>query len=139
LAEQTVMAQREVGERLAAAPGTPAYGAPSVKVAALAEARVVAPVSRRVFVPEPHVDSVLVQVRRRLHPALAGVGYAAVARVVEAAFAQRRKTLRNTLQNLGLDAEAVEAACRAAGVDPGARAERLGVAEFAALARELVP
>jgi 16S rRNA (adenine1518-N6/adenine1519-N6)-dimethyltransferase len=80
---------------------------------------------------------VLVQVRRRPHPALAGIGYPALARVVEAAFAQRRKTLRNTLQNLGLDAEAVEAACAAAGVDPGARAERLGVPEFAALAASL--
>jgi 16S rRNA (adenine1518-N6/adenine1519-N6)-dimethyltransferase len=133
----TVMVQREVGERLAAAPGTPAYGAPSAKVAALAEARVLAPVSRRVFVPEPHVDSVLVGLDRREHPALSGVGYPAVARVVDAAFAQRRKTLRNALRGLGLDAAGVEAVGRAAGVDLGQRAERLDVAAFAALARQV--
>jgi 16S rRNA (adenine1518-N6/adenine1519-N6)-dimethyltransferase len=133
----TAMVQREVGERLTAAPGTGAYGAVSVKVAALAEARVAAPISRRVFIPEPRVDSVLVRMDRRPHPALADVGYHAVARVVEAAFAQRRKTLRNTLQGLGITAEQVEAACAMAGIDPGTRAERLGVAEFAALARAL--
>jgi 16S rRNA (adenine1518-N6/adenine1519-N6)-dimethyltransferase len=137
LGELTVMAQREVGERLAARPGSAAYGAPSVKVAALAQARVLAPVSRRVFVPEPHVDSVLVGVARREHPALAGVGYATLARVVDAAFGQRRKTLRNALQALGLDAAAVRAAGAAAGVDLGQRAERLDVAAFAALARQL--
>jgi len=102
-------------------------------VAALAEAAVAAPVSRRVFMPEPRVDSVLVQVVRRAHPAVAEVGYKALARVVDAAFGQRRKTLRNALRVLGLEAEQVEAACRAAGIDPGERAERLGVDEFAAL------
>jgi 16S rRNA (adenine1518-N6/adenine1519-N6)-dimethyltransferase len=137
--ELTVMVQREVGERLAAAPGSPAYGAPSAKVAALAEARVLAPVSRRVFIPEPHVDSVLVGVVRRRHPALAGLGYPEVARVVDAAFSQRRKTLRNALRTLGLDAAAVEALGRAAGVDLGLRAERLDVSAFAALARNVDP
>jgi 16S rRNA (adenine1518-N6/adenine1519-N6)-dimethyltransferase len=136
VAELTVMVQREVGERLAAQPGSAAYGAPSAKVAALAEARVLAAVSRRVFVPEPHVDSVLVGISRRQHPALAGIGYQAFARVVEAAFGQRRKTLRNALRSLGVDAAGVDAAARAAGVDPGERAERLDVAAFAALARE---
>jgi 16S rRNA (adenine1518-N6/adenine1519-N6)-dimethyltransferase len=106
-------------------------------MAALAEARVLAPVSRHVFVPEPHVDSVLVGVERREHPALAGVGYPAVARVVDAAFGQRRKTLRNALRGLGLDAAEVEAAGRAAGVDLGQRAERLDVDAFAALARQV--
>ena len=137
--ELTVMVQREVGERLAAAPGSPAYGAPSAKVAALAEARVLAPVSRRVFIPEPHVDSVLVGVVRRRHPALAGLGYPEVARVVDAAFSQRRKTLRNALRTLGLDAAGVEALGRAAGVDLGLRAERLDVPAFAALARNVDP
>jgi 16S rRNA (adenine1518-N6/adenine1519-N6)-dimethyltransferase len=137
VAALTVMVQREVGERLAARPGSAAYGGPSVKVAALAEARVLAPVSRHVFVPEPHVDSVLVGVQRRARPALAGVGYPAVARVVDAAFGQRRKTLRNALRSLGLDPAGVEAAGRAAGVDLGQRAERLDVDAFAALAREV--
>jgi 16S rRNA (adenine1518-N6/adenine1519-N6)-dimethyltransferase len=134
---QTVMVQREVGERLAARPGTAAYGAASAKVAALAEARVLAPVSRRVFVPEPHVDSVLVGLDRRQHPAMQGLAYAQVARVIDAAFAQRRKILRNTLRGLGLDAAGVEDLGRAAGVDLAERAERLGIEQFAALARGL--
>jgi 16S rRNA (adenine1518-N6/adenine1519-N6)-dimethyltransferase len=137
LAALTVMVQLEVGERLAARPGSAAYGGPSVKVAALAEARVLAPVSRHVFVPEPHVDSVLVGVERREHPALAGVGYPAVARVVDAAFGQRRKTLRNALRGLGLGSAEVAAAGRAAGVDLGQRAERLDLDAFAALARQV--
>jgi 16S rRNA (adenine1518-N6/adenine1519-N6)-dimethyltransferase len=129
----TAMVQKEVGERLAARPGQPAYGGPSVKVAALADAAVAAPISRRVFMPEPRVDSVLVTAVRRERPEVLAVGYPALARVVDAAFAQRRKTLRNALKGLGLDAGRVEAACRAAGVDPGERAERLDVAAFAAL------
>jgi 16S rRNA (adenine1518-N6/adenine1519-N6)-dimethyltransferase len=132
-----VMVQREVGERLAAAPGSAAYGAPSAKLAALAEARLLAPVSRRVFVPEPHVDSVLLGVARRPHPAAAGLDPAELARVIDAAFGQRRKTLRNALRGLGLDAAGVEALGRAAGVDLGLRAERLDVAAFAALAHQV--
>ena len=137
IGHQTVTVQREVGERLAARPGTGAYGAASAKVAALAEARVLAPVSRHVFVPEPHVDSVLVRLDRREHPAMRGLAYAEVARVVDAAFAQRRKILRNTLRSLGLDAAGVEDLGRAAGVDLAQRAERLGIEQFAALARRL--
>ena len=134
----TVMVQREVGERLAAAPGTDAYGATSAKVAALAEARVLAPVSRRVFLPEPHVDSVLVGLTRTgEHPAVAGVPWATLDRVIEAAFSQRRKTLRNALRTLGLDPGEVEALGRAAGVDLALRAERLDVPAFAALAGTL--
>jgi 16S rRNA (adenine1518-N6/adenine1519-N6)-dimethyltransferase len=137
IAHLTVMVQREVGERLAAAPGTAAYGAASAKVAALAEARVLAQVSRHVFVPEPHVDSVLLRLDRREHPAIQGLGYAAVARVIDAAFAQRRKTLRNTLRGLGLDAAGVAALGRAAGVDLAQRAEVLGLEQFAALASQV--
>jgi 16S rRNA (adenine1518-N6/adenine1519-N6)-dimethyltransferase len=137
IVQLTVMVQREVGERLAAAPGTAAYGAASAKAAALAEARVVAQVSRHVFVPEPHVDSVLLRLDRREHPAIRGLGYPAVARVIDAAFAQRRKTLRNTLRGLGLDAAGVEALGRAAGVDLAQRAEVLDLDQFAALARQV--
>jgi 16S rRNA (adenine1518-N6/adenine1519-N6)-dimethyltransferase len=118
ITHQVVMVQREVGERLATA-------------------RVLAPVSRRVFVPEPHVDSVLLGVTRRQHPATAGLDPAELGRVIDAAFGQRRKTLRNALRGLGLDAAGVEAIGRAAGVDLGLRAERLDVAAFAALARQV--
>jgi 16S rRNA (adenine1518-N6/adenine1519-N6)-dimethyltransferase len=134
---QVVMVQREVGERLAAAPGAAAYGAPSAKLAAQATARILSPVSRHVFVPEPHVDSVLLGVTRRQHPAVEGLDQAELGRVVDAAFAQRRKTLRNSLRGLDLDPAGVEALGRAAGVDLGLRAERLGVEEFAALTRQL--
>ena len=134
---QVVMVQREVGERLAAAPGSPAYGAPSAKLAAQATARILAPVSRRVFMPEPHVDSVLLGVTRRRHPATEGLEVAELGRVIDAAFGQRRKTLRNALRSLGLDAAEVEALGRAAGVDLGLRAERLDVAAFAALAHQV--
>ena len=137
IAHQVVMVQREVGERLAAAPGSPAYGAPSAKLAAQATARVLAPVSRHVFVPEPHVDSVLLGVTRRQHPAAAGLDPAELGRVIDAAFGQRRKTLRNALRGLGLDAAGVEALGAAAGVDLGQRAERLDVAAFAALAEHV--
>jgi 16S rRNA (adenine1518-N6/adenine1519-N6)-dimethyltransferase len=137
IAHLVVMVQREVGERLAAAPGSAAYGAPSAKLAARATARILAPVSRHVFVPEPHVDSVLLEVTRRQHPAAAGVDPAELGRVIDAAFGQRRKTLRNALRGLGLDAAGVEALGRAAGVDLGQRAERLGVESFAALARQV--
>jgi 16S rRNA (adenine1518-N6/adenine1519-N6)-dimethyltransferase len=134
---QVVMVQREVGERLAAPPGSAAYGAPSAKLAARATARVLSPVSRHVFVPEPHVDSVLLGVTRRQHPATAGVDPAQLGRVIDAAFGQRRKTLRNALRGLGLDAAGVEAVGKAAGVDLGLRAERLDVADFAALAQQV--
>jgi 16S rRNA (adenine1518-N6/adenine1519-N6)-dimethyltransferase len=137
IGDQVVMVQREVGERLAAAPGSAAYGAPSVKLAAQATARILAPVSRHVFVPEPHVDSVLLEVSRRRHPATAGLDPAELGRVVDVAFGQRRKTLRNALRGLGLDAAGVEALGRAAGVDLGLRAERLDVAAFAALAQQV--
>jgi len=132
-----VMVQREVGERLAAAPGTDAYGAPSAKLAARAEARVLAPVSRHVFVPEPRVDSVLLGVERREHPALAGLDHAELVRVIDAAFAQRRKTLRSALSRLAGSPGAAEQALVAAGIDPGLRGEQLDVGDFARLARVL--
>ncbi|HZD73913.1 MAG TPA: 16S rRNA (adenine(1518)-N(6)/adenine(1519)-N(6))-dimethyltransferase RsmA [Actinomycetota bacterium] len=133
----TVMVQREVGERLAASPGSGAYGATSVKVAALAEARLLARIGRKVFLPEPHVDSVLVGLRRRPHPAIQGLPWPVLDRTIEAAFSQRRKTLRNSLRTLGLDQHEVEALGHAARVDLGLRAERLDVAAFAALAAAL--
>jgi 16S rRNA (adenine1518-N6/adenine1519-N6)-dimethyltransferase len=133
----TVMVQREVGERLAAEPGTDAYGATSAKVAALADARVLSAISRKVFLPEPHVDSVLIRLVKRPHPATAGLPWPLLNQVIDAAFSQRRKTIRNSLRGLGLDAEQVERLGREAGVDLSLRAERLGVAEFAALATTL--
>jgi 16S rRNA (adenine1518-N6/adenine1519-N6)-dimethyltransferase len=130
----TVMVQREVGERLAAEPGTDPYGATSAKVAALAEARVLSGISRKVFLPEPHVDSVLIGLVRRQHPATGGLPWPLLNQVIDAAFSQRRKTLRNSLRGLGLDADQVELLGQQAAVDLNLRAERLGVEAFAALA-----
>jgi 16S rRNA (adenine1518-N6/adenine1519-N6)-dimethyltransferase len=128
----TVLTQREVGERLAATPGTKAYGATSVMVACFAEAGVVAGVSRNAFYPVPRVDSVVVSLRRRKHP-----GNAALLRpVVRAAFSQRRKSLRNSLTSLA-GVRRAEMALEAAGVPPLTRAEELGVDDFFALARAL--
>jgi 16S rRNA (adenine1518-N6/adenine1519-N6)-dimethyltransferase len=123
-----VMVQLEVGERLAARPGSKAYGIPSVKVAWWAEADVVGKVSPTVFVPPPRVESALVAVRRRAEPAGPAVREA-VFRLVEAGFNQRRKMLRRSLSGL------VElAALEAAGVRPEARAEELALDDWLRLA-----
>jgi 16S rRNA (adenine1518-N6/adenine1519-N6)-dimethyltransferase len=132
IADIFVMVQKEVGERWVAGPGDAAYGAVSVKIALAARARIVAAVPRTVFHPVPRVDSVTVRLVRR-EDALAGASRAAVAQVVDAAFAQRRKTLRNALRALGRDEADLLAALRQAGVDPGARAETLGVDDFVRL------
>jgi 16S rRNA (adenine1518-N6/adenine1519-N6)-dimethyltransferase len=127
-----VMVQAEVADRMAAGPGSRTYGVPSVKAAWYAEVRRVATVPRSVFWPVPNVDSALVLLTRREPPA--GVAREAVFDLVDAAFAQRRKTLRAALATwAGSAARAAELLDRA-GVDPGARGEQLGVAEFARIA-----
>ncbi len=136
ISELVVMVQREVGERLAATPGSDAYGAVSAKIAYLASARVAFPVSRRVFLPEPEVDSVVVELRRRDAAPVDG-DRSRIFGVIEAGFATRRKTIRNALRGAGADAADVERALESAGVPGGERAERLGLKEFAAIARVL--
>ncbi len=129
-----VMVQREVGERWAAVPGDSSYGAVSVKVALAGVATLERTIARAVFLPVPNVDSVMVRVVR--HPdAPSADERARIAAVVDAAFAQRRKTLRNNLRRaFGDDGEG---ALAAAGIDPGARAETLDVAAFVRLADAL--
>ena len=128
-----VMVQREVGERLAAPPGSRVYGVPSAKVAWYAQAAVVGHVSRTVFWPVPRVDSVLVGLQRRDPPP--GADRAQVFAVIDAAFSQRRKMLRSALAAWAGSAGAAEAVLAAAGVDPAARGETLDLAGFVAIAR----
>ena len=129
-----VMVQREVGERWAAVPGDPLYAGVSVKIALAGTATVDLTVPRGVFLPVPNVDSVMVRVTRHAD-GLDRSQRAWVASVVDAAFAQRRKTLRNTVRATFGDAGV--AALTTAGVDPTARAETVAPEGFVALARAL--
>ena len=133
-----VLVQAEVADRLAAPPGSRTYGIPSVKAAWFADVRRAGTVSRTVFWPVPNVDSGLVAWTRREPPATTA-SRSQVFAVVDAAFAQRRKTLRGALRELAGSADAAETALRAAGVDPTARGEVLDVAAFARIAEALDP
>lgn len=128
----TVMVQAEVADRLAAAPGSRTYGAPSAKVAWYSDARRGAKIGRSVFWPVPNVDSALVSFIR--HPPLSCVSRDEVFAVVDAAFAQRRKTLRSALAAWAGSPARAEGALRSAGIDPALRGERLRIEDFAAIA-----
>ncbi|WP_423917918.1 16S rRNA (adenine(1518)-N(6)/adenine(1519)-N(6))-dimethyltransferase RsmA [Candidatus Poriferisodalis sp.] len=125
-----VMCQREAAERLAAEPGSGAYGAVSVRVAIHADAEPAGAVPATVFYPRPDVESALVRITRRAD-ALESELRAEIERLVTAAFAHRRQMLRRTLRSAFDDADA---ALVAAGVDPTERPERLGLAQWVRLA-----
>ena len=131
-----VMVQAEVGERLAAGPGSKIYGAPSVKAAWYGDFALAGSVGRQVFWPVPNVESVLVRFERRSPPG-DRLLRSAVFAVVEAAFQQRRKTLRQALSGLVGGTGHAEQLLGEAGVDPGERGERLALSEFVALGRAL--
>jgi 16S rRNA (adenine1518-N6/adenine1519-N6)-dimethyltransferase len=128
-----VMVQAEVADRMCAAPGSRVYGGPSVKLAWYADARPAGTVPRSVFWPVPNVDSKLVAFTRHEPPPAAATRREVFA-LVDAAFGQRRKTLRAALAGWATSAAEAERLLRAAGIDPGARGESLSVAEFARLA-----
>jgi 16S rRNA (adenine1518-N6/adenine1519-N6)-dimethyltransferase len=132
-----VMVQKEVADRLVAGPGSKVYGVPSVKLAWYAQARSAGRVPPNVFWPVPNVDSGLVAFAKRDAP-VADVPRADVFAVVDAAFAQRRKTLRAALAGWAGGPDRAEAVLTAAGVDPGARGESLTVDAFAAVAAHAV-
>jgi 16S rRNA (adenine1518-N6/adenine1519-N6)-dimethyltransferase len=131
-----VMVQAEVADRLAAPPGSKTYGVPSVKAAWYAEVRKAGAIGRNVFWPAPNVDSGLVAFTRRESPP---GDRAATFAVVDAAFAQRRKTLRAALAGWAGSPVEAERRLRAAGIDPGARGEVLAVDDFARLAAVTAP
>lgn len=125
-----VLVQTEVAERLVAPPGSRVYGVPSVKLAWYASSRLAGPVPRAVFWPVPNVDSALVSFTRREPPV--GDRRATFA-AIDAAFAQRRKTLRAALAGWAGSAPEAERRLRAAGIDPSARGENCSVEDFARL------
>ncbi len=131
-----VMVQREVGERLAAGPGDEGYGAPSLRVAYRARASLVRRVPPSVFWPRPKVESVIVRLLRRDRPPVA-IEEDRLWRVVDAGFAERRKTMRNAVRRLGSGAEQADRLLDAAGIAPSARAETLSLEDFARLAEAL--
>jgi 16S rRNA (adenine1518-N6/adenine1519-N6)-dimethyltransferase len=129
----TLMFQKEVAQRLVAAPRSKAYGRLSIMVQWLADVRLLFDVPPRAFVPPPKVISTVVRLVPRAAP-LAPCAATDLEQVTAAAFGQRRKMLRASLRSLGTDPERLLAA---AGISPTSRAEELSVAEFCALARAL--
>jgi 16S rRNA (adenine1518-N6/adenine1519-N6)-dimethyltransferase len=127
-----VMVQKEVADRLVAGPGSKVYGVPSVKLAWYASSKSAGKVPPAVFWPVPNVDSGLVSFTKREPPA--EVERRVVFQVVDAAFAQRRKTLRAALAGWAGGADLAEKVLVAAGVSPQARGESLSVEQFAAIA-----
>ncbi len=130
-----VMVQSEVADRLAAPPGSKVYGVPSVKAAWYCEVKRAGAIGRSVFWPAPNVDSGLVSLVRR-DPPRTSASREEVFAVVDAAFAQRRKTLRSALSGWAGSAAAAEEALTRAGVSPQARGEALTVEEFASIAEQ---
>ncbi len=129
-----VMVQAEVGQRIAAAPGTKIYGSPSVKAAWYGRWSTAGQVSRQVFWPVPNVDSILVAFERGEQPGTEAERVAAFA-LVDAAFGQRRKMLRQALSEALGSSGAASARLEAAGIDPTARGEQLTVGDFLAVVR----
>jgi 16S rRNA (adenine1518-N6/adenine1519-N6)-dimethyltransferase len=134
LQEILVMVQAEVADRMAAGPGSKIYGVPSVKMAWYGEVTKAGSVGRNVFWPAPNVDSGLVRLvrkEREFDPGLRDLTFT----IVDAAFGQRRKTLRTALGSALGSPQNVEAILRDAGIDPGLRGEQLSLQDFVAIAQ----
>jgi 16S rRNA (adenine1518-N6/adenine1519-N6)-dimethyltransferase len=130
-----VLVQAEVAHRLAAAPGSKIYGVPSAKLAWYADARLAGDVGRSIFWPVPNVDSALVYFAKRAQPLGSEDLRLATFAVIDAAFSQRRKTLRQALANWAGSPAQAEAAMLIAGIDPQKRGEQLGILDFVAIAK----
>lgn len=134
VSELVIMVQKEVGERLCAAPGSKAYGAVTVMVQYAATVARAFDVGRHAFVPAPEVDSTILHLIPYEKRPIQAQSDAVLRHIVKAAFSQRRKTLRNSLSSLGCDKALIKQALEAAGIEDSRRAETLSVAEFVALA-----
>lgn len=130
-----VLVQAEVAHRLAAQPGSKVYGAPSVKLAWYATSNLAGNVSRSIFWPVPNVDSALVFFERHANPLGDEALRKSVFAVIDGAFGQRRKTLRQALAEWAGSAATAEQILTKAGVSPQSRGEQLGIEEFIAIAR----
>jgi 16S rRNA (adenine1518-N6/adenine1519-N6)-dimethyltransferase len=130
-----VLVQAEVAHRLAAAPGSKVYGVPSAKLAWYADANLAGNVGRNIFWPVPNVDSALVYFVKRETPLGDEALRLRTFAVIDAAFSQRRKTLRQALADYAGSPAEAEALLTKAGVNPTLRGEALGIAEFVAIAR----
>lgn len=136
----TIMLQKEVADRIKAAPGTKAYGALSVAVQYYCTITHVASAPKEIFVPQPKVDSAVIRLDVRKEKPVKLNSEEAFFAVVKAGFGQRRKTLLNSLTGVyGLTREEIAAVMAAAGIDPVRRAETLSLEEFAALANAIKP
>jgi 16S rRNA (adenine1518-N6/adenine1519-N6)-dimethyltransferase len=136
--EMALMLQREVAERVAAAPGSRVYGSLSVLTQVACDVRLAFGVPPGAFSPPPQVDSAVIHLRARAAPPVPIAEPERFRAVVRAAFSQRRKNLANALAaGLGLSAERARALITGAGIDPGRRAETLSLGEFAHLAEAL--
>lgn len=136
-----VMLQKEVADRIAAAPGTKDYGSLSIALQYYTEAETVMIVPRTVFVPQPNVDSAVIRLTKREKPAVTVQDEAFFFEVVRASFAQRRKTLMNNLVNnlhgIPKDKDLLEQTLQEAGIDPKRRGETLTIEEFGRLSDAL--
>ena len=137
LERAVVMVQKEVADRIVAAPGSKVYGAYTVKLALHTQVTGRFEVPPRCFMPAPHVDSAVVRLDRRSLALPAGLSISDVCRVADAAFAQRRKTIRNSMGARGFDKAALDAAFERCGIAPTARAETLALEDFVQLAAAL--
>lgn len=136
LRRAVVMVQKEVADRIAAAPGNKTYGSYTAKLGLYGQVTGRFEVPPRCFMPAPHVDSAVVRIDR-VEGVAEGLDKDEISRVIDAAFAQRRKTIRNSMSATGFDKDALDVAFAAADIAPTSRAEKLSVADFVRLTGEL--
>lgn len=134
----TIMMQKEVADRIKAAPGSKIYGAISVAVQYYCQVEKIADVPKTVFIPQPQVDSVVLRLVRKEEPGVGVLDKGIFFACVKAGFGQRRKTLLNSLQTVrGTSKAMIEESLAAAGVEAGRRAETLSLEEFGKISNEV--